>query len=378
MEENTKLSGLLNKSSLLPAGIAGAVAFVIGVIFGLVVLGWWLWPVQWVDASPADLQKDYQVSYLQMAIEAYALTGDATTAQQRFAALGENGPALLETLAKNPPLQLDAFIIGEFAQAVGQADLANSMGLPMQEATPAAGAETTPEAAAGGETPASATPAASAPSPTPETTQKSRSTFRVISLLCGVSLLALILAAGLFLLRSRRKSKAPVTPAQRARAATEAAAAQASNYEAEGREPPLSQFMTTYVHGDDLFDDSFSIDAPTGEFLGECGVGITDTIGVGEPKRVMAFEVWLFDKNDIQTITKVLMSEHAYNDEATRQRLAAKGDPVMARPGEEIVLETEKLQLVARVVDMAYGEDALPANSYFERLTLELAVWPKE
>ena len=369
MSEKTKLSGLFDKASLLPAGIAGVVAFIIGMIFGLVVLGWWLWPVQWVDASPADLQKDYQTSYLEMAIEAYAFTGDAAAAQQRFAALGEKGPELLKALAKNPPPQLDPYIIGSFAAAVNQ---------PLGEHGPIPAEPTPTEAlsAGGGE---NATPEAE---PTkvdvpPPATKKGKSIFSLVSLLCGISLLALLAAAGLFFWRSRQQSQTPMTPAQRARAATEAAAAQASDFEAEGREQPLSQFMTTYIHGDDLFDDSFSIDAPTGEFLGECGVGITETIGVGEPKRVMAFEIWLFDKNDIQTVTKVLMSEHAYNDEATRQRLAAKGDPVMAKPGEEIVLETEKLQLVARVVDMAYGEDALPANSYFERLTLELAVWPK-
>ena len=82
--------------------------------------------------------------------------------------------------------------------------------------------------------------------------------------------------------------------------------------------------MTTYMAGDDLYDDSFSIDSPSGEFLGECGVGISDTIGVGDPKKVTAFEVWLFDKNDIQTVTKVLMSEHAFNDAAIRQRLAPR------------------------------------------------------
>jgi hypothetical protein len=129
--------------------------------------------------------------------------------------------------------------------------------------------------------------------------------------------------------------------------------------------------------GDDLFDDSFSIDSPAGEFLGECGIGIAETIGVGEPKRVGSFEVWLFDKNDIQTVTKVLMSAHVYDDEATRQRLAAKGEPVLAEPGSQIALETATLQLAARVVDMSYGEGALPAESFFERLTLELAVWPK-
>jgi hypothetical protein len=139
----------------------------------------------------------------------------------------------------------------------------------------------------------------------------------------------------------------------------------------------MAQFMASYRLGDDLFDDSFSIDSPSGEFLGECGVGISETVGVGDPKKVSAFEVWLFDKNDIQTVTKVLMSAHAFLDETTRSRLAAKGEPILAEPVSESVLETQTLRLVARVVDMGYGEGALPDHSFFDRMVLELAVSPK-
>jgi hypothetical protein len=38
-------------------------------------------------------------------------------------------------------------------------------------------------------------------------------------------------------------------------------------------------------------------------------------------------------------------------------------------------LGTATLRLVARVVDMNYGSGALPPNSFFERVTLELAIW---
>ena len=34
----------------------GIVSFVVGLFIGLVVLGWWLWPVQWTDAGPSDLR----------------------------------------------------------------------------------------------------------------------------------------------------------------------------------------------------------------------------------------------------------------------------------------------------------------------------------
>jgi hypothetical protein len=142
---------------------------------------------------------------------------------------------------------------------------------------------------------------------------------------------------------------------------------------AEAVEQPLATFRTTYTLGDDLYDDSFSIESPaTGDFLGECGVGITHAMSVGEPKKVSAFEVWLFDKNDIQTVTKILLSKYAYNDDETRAGLAAKGDLILAESGETVVLETASLQVEARIVDLSYGEGALPAESFFDRLTIEL------
>ena len=48
-----------------------------------------------------------------------------------------------------------------------------------------------------------------------------------------------------------------------------------------------------------------------------------------EDQKVAALEVWLFDKNDIKTATKVLMTEHAYNDPNIRARLEPKGELVV-------------------------------------------------
>jgi hypothetical protein len=50
---------------------------------------------------------------------------------------------------------------------------------------------------------------------------------------------------------------------------------------------------------------------------------------------------------------------------------------VQSTPGSQVVLETATLQLVARVVDMAYGEGALPEESFFDNMIIELAVWQK-
>jgi hypothetical protein len=135
--------------------------------------------------------------------------------------------------------------------------------------------------------------------------------------------------------------------------------------------------MTTYVLGDDLYDESFSIDTQSGDFLGEYGVGVSEVIGIGDPKKVTALEIWLFDKNDIKTATKVLMSAHAFSDATIRARLEPKGELVLVDPQKQVMLETATLQLLAKVVDLQYGSGALPTNSFFERITLELAIWQK-
>lgn len=142
---------------------------------------------------------------------------------------------------------------------------------------------------------------------------------------------------------------------------------------------PLMQKMSVYALGRGQYDDSFSIEDENEKFLGECGAGISETIGVGDPKKVTAIEVWLFDKDDyVRTVTKVFASPHAYNDPALRTKLEPKGDLVLAQPGAVVVLETSSLRLQARIVDIEYGTGPLPSNSYFEKMTIELAAWRKQ
>jgi hypothetical protein len=71
------------------------------------------------------------------------------------------------------------------------------------------------------------------------------------------------------------------------------------------------------------------------------------------------------------------MSEHAFNDEALRAELAPKGEAVLVKPGQIVMLETPTLTIQARVIDLAYGSGALPENSFFERVSVEISAWPK-
>jgi hypothetical protein len=72
------------------------------------------------------------------------------------------------------------------------------------------------------------------------------------------------------------------------------------------------------------------------------------------------------------------MSDHAFFDEAIKAKLAPKGEPVLARPNETIVLETATLIVNAAITELEYGTGALPPQSFFERFTIELSAWNKE
>lgn len=57
-----------------------ALAFVAGLLVGLTVLGWWLFPVRWVDAWPVDLSPQEQALYLEMTADLYAYSLDPSYA----------------------------------------------------------------------------------------------------------------------------------------------------------------------------------------------------------------------------------------------------------------------------------------------------------
>jgi hypothetical protein len=322
--------------------ILGSLCFMVGLIIGLFAIGWWLWPVEWVDASPAELQSGWQDMWLQMAVISYGATGDAATAKVEYDALGDAADDTLARILANPQ-GIESNLLSQFSAAV-------SASVPVPAGvTPA----TTP--AGGGKTNVST----------------------LLIVMCVVTLLVGAAIVVYFVLQGRKRAGGAAPAAQFTGTEAEAPA-EWTSFPAPGDQAPMAQFMASYKAGDDMFDDSFSIDSPSGEFLGECGAGISETIGVGVPKKVTAFEVWLFDKNDIQTVTKVLMSAHAFNDPAIRQKLEAKGEPFQANSGGQTLLETATLRLVARVVDMTYGQGALPESSYFDSLVLELAIWQKQ
>jgi hypothetical protein len=321
--------------------VSGALA---GLIVGLAI-GWWLWPVELVNSTPAQLHKDFQEPYLLFVADRYALTGDLDEARE---ALGHSYWEEGELVARLEGMAEDSGPV----EAARLNALAEAMSEPAT--TPSPGEDTGAE---GG----------------------SPSSFHSVALLCGAGLLLVALAVGVAFLLPRLRAGRELydEPEEDIGSFVGRQAEGLRSRLARVKGPPSTspppEFVTTYALGDDQYDPSFTIESDSGEFVGECGVGIGETIGLGSPSKATAFEVWLFDKNDIRTVTAVLMSQYAFGDSALRKELSAKGEPFEAQPGSELTLETKTLQLHIRIAEAEYGTGPLPEKSYFSRLTVELS-----
>lgn len=326
------LNRLLNLYNTRKTTLAFTTGAVLGLLVGL-LFAWVIWPTSYYNATPAMLRQDFRDDYLVWVAREYTQNGDLQQAQTRLG---------LAFWKKEPVAVLE-----DLAQRRGGADGQNLLRL------------------------AQAIKEAPAPAPSaPPFLQRVRPVLQI----CGIGLLAAALAALLYFAFSHLRRP-------RVRPVSERAAAyrpvKPTRWEEVEEAPPALQFQTTYVLGDDHYDPSFSIERGA-DFLGECGVGISEAIGVGDPKKVTALEVWMFDKSDIRTVTKVMASGFAYRDPALQAKLASKGEIILAEPGAEAILETTTLVLRARVVQMEYGVGQLPPESFFQRISLELGVWFKE
>jgi len=325
---------IVNRTTLIVGIVIG---FIVGLVLGWFVIGWGIWPVEWTDAHSYDLAPDAKAEYVGLVADSYRQHNDPTQAAAFFKGwtVEEMQPAFADAIVK-----YEAEARPDKVQAIR--DLQMILGI--EEAVPGP----------------------------PETKAGLWDRIRVPCLVFVVVLLVLILGYVGYRQAIKRRGAA----AQPAPAARRPAVPRAEEWEGVGQ-PPLGHFFTTYKLGEDTYDESFSVETAMGEFLGECGVGISETIGAGEPDKVTAFEVWLFDKSDIRTVTKVLMSDYAFHDDALRAKLAPKGEAVLAQPGAPFTLETTSLQVQVDVSELVYGEGNLPPNSFFSKLTVELVATAK-
>jgi len=327
---------------------------VIGCLFGWWVMGYVIWPVQYTGESRSyELSVPEKEQYLLMLADSYRLTGNALEAKDRLKDWDDSEVAVLianlSTKLRNQ---------GQTEQAQRIEDLASALSM----ASPI----TAPTAALPVEVPPSAPSGPTAPSPR----AAGFSIMSVVQICVGLIVILIIIAAILFIVDLRRRKSKPVAP--------KAVIGGKLAPEVKRDETALGHFITRYTFGDDHYDESFSVETATGEFLGECGVSISESLEeAGVPNKVAAFEVWLFDKSDIRTITNVLTSEFAFNDPILKDKLAAKGKVLLATPGQTFDIATDTLNMETRVIDFEYGTESEQPNSYFQSLTIELIVRPR-
>lgn len=321
-----------------------AVGFVVGLLIGWFVIGWGIAPITWENAAPVDLHPDYQKIFVGAVADSYNIHGNAELARV----------VLSERWGKEDLQKVIGQLKAE-AQDDAQVQRLDALAQVLGISAPVAGATPAPVSSAAGEV----------------------SFISRLLPICGVFLVIVaVLALAGIIVRMMRGRGAVGQAAGLSSRMQETISPEVAATMPHGT--LLGHFITSYALGNDHYDDSFSIETDAGEFLGECGMGISETIGIGPPDKVTAFELWLFDKNAIRTETKVLMSAHAFNDEGLRSRLASRGELVLTEPGKVIVLETTSLQVTARITKMDYSIDATPPQSFFEQISVELAVSLKE
>jgi len=344
-------------------------AFVLGALFGLIVLGWYVFPVRWYDTDPEDLRLEHQEEYLELIADSYAQTSDLPLAIERVRRLQGARRSRDEIVEMMNRLAEKRRKEGRFAEAQRISVLAAAISLP----TP------TPSVAVS------------------QAVKSSGVRTRVKAMALPLLVIVLVVLGGalLFVYLRRRPytvslpkisrmlpRKRPIEAVEELEEVEEVSEEEFAPFvytpptereEVFGAE--LGRFRATYNLGDDDFDASFGLEGPGGDFLGECGIGIRETLDAEGPRRVTAFEVWLFDKQDIRTVIGMLASEYAYQDEKMRAALSARGEVVLARPGAVIDLETVGLRLHAGVREVSYGQDPdLPSRSFFSKLVVDLYV----
>ena len=409
-------------------------AFGLGILLGL-GLGWQVWPVRWYDTDPSDLRLEHQMTYVVLTADSYAITADAASATARLEeltdedtsweqvanlvervaqaqesagdaasalrvrqlAIATNLPAAAQEeyqapqkavtssvsllgmvllgvaaivvaagvvgyiLSRRNQLPIEAPIepqrrahvlpLSEDEGDSAYAELARTSGAadPFVAAAPSATATIAsvpgpadPDQVEFEQEPEVEQEQADEPSAAPRKENVLRSPF-------GLG-----------------KRRLAVKPAEEAPVVQAALPGELGRFEAE------------YALGQDDFDCSFSIESAEGDFYGECGIGIADVLASDGSQKVDAFELWLFDKGDIRTVSKMLVSEFAHQDESLSGKLNTKGELVPAEKGLVVELETLSLRVKATIRECRYADDGPRPSAYFALLAVDLVVEKNE
>jgi len=352
-----------------PLLVGVVVGLVVGLILGL-IYAWQISPAVYAGgAQPHELSSAFQQAYVGSVAEGFMTNVDVGKASRR-----------LQTFSVPDKVRLLADVAAGFSnngltnEASGVVNLAQQ--LKAQESWSAEDiasglSATTPSpefAQSLGQVAEPVPPgdAAAPPADSGEPAEAPSAGRSILRTLLWFVLIILVLAIAFILLTRIKLNRPNQTPTL---------TGDAADWDGTGPQP-LRQWVGTYTFGQDNYDESFTVETQDSDFLGECGMGIMDGFAGGSPKRVMAFDVWLFDKTDIRTVSMPIMSNFAFEDDNLRAKLPPDATPVLASEGQTFDIETTALVVKAKIDEVVYGDEA-PENGYFTSLKVSLTAYLK-
>lgn len=311
-------------------------AFAVGSLFGLVVLGWGIYPVNWTDASALQLRPDLQNDYLRMAIESFLYRQDNGLAAFRWQMLGENAYPVYKTVSAQPQ-NLKPLDITRFYNVVSQPDAA-PQSLPSR-LFPAQYCENV-----------SSTSHPLAPG------------------LIFVTAFSTLLSCGLFYVIFFRPHKNP-------RKKERLSATAGGEVVDESKLPaPIGSYAATFAIGGEGYDSSFSINTAAGRFMGDCGVNAFACTTIGDAKMPDGYLFWVYDRMERQMAGIVLATPRAFRNGAVRTKLEESGEVIMMEPEQVVYVRTVYLQIAIKINSLMYGDGSYPKGTV-QRVDFCINAW---
>ena len=311
-------------------------ALAVGILFGLVVLGWGVFPVNWTDAAAQELRPDLKNDYLRMAIESYLFHPDAGLAALRWQSIGPGAYSIYRAI-ESQPQNLSPYQVERFYNAAAQP------GVVLQSL-----------------------PSRLFP---PQYCESVTSTSHPLApALIYVSAASILLSCGLLYVvflkpRTNPRKKERLDPFVGGQVVD------------ENKLPePIGRYTATFAIGGDGYDRSFSVKTVADHFMGECGVNAFSSTIIGDSKVPDGFMVWLFDRNERQIAGFVLSTPRAFGNTKLRAKLEDAGEVVLMEPEKVVSIRTTYLQATLSIASLMYGDGSYPKGTV-QRFDLNVKVW---
>ena len=389
------------------AGKYVIIAFLLGVLFGWIVIGWGIWPVTWTDAGFVDLQEDYAQLAMKNAINGYAATADESVAIQTYLGFGDVAEETYLAVRESGDVSPKALLnFDNMLETNGILKVEGEIEASVEE-------ESVEEVEMSSDDDSEAVVSDMEEEPTSDNKALNR-----IGLFLGILfILALLIGLALayiFLIPEDTKksiqallSRNPAPPTESGSTETDETPAYLSSmgqveepsYDLENdlslptvdstpaaqvsdpaspRRSPIERTVN-YVHNDtgrSHLDQNFSLkdSDDSGKTVLEYGVAMSDYVEIGGVTYALAFDVYLASHPERRTITRVMVNKDLLDHPEVLQRYEGKGEPIKIAQDYAFQLETGKFRLNGFIVSADYVYDEKYGGNYLRALEVDLLI----